>query len=135
MNITLLIKDYKIQIVYDIVIVTVNILVATNRDAKPFWDVLESKAILEWDKVIIDISACTFIDSTFMGIIVRVFKRITGNNGKLTLVYPKTKALLYLHTIGITKFVDCYNTLRPAINSFDSEIPTRKISFESTSQL
>ena len=122
--------DYKIQLVNDVAIITVDILVATHRDAKPFWDELESKAILDWDKVIIDISPCTFIDSTFLGVIVKIYKHIASNNGVIRLVYPETKALLHFHSIGITKFIDCYNSLCSAINSFDSEIPTRKISFE-----
>jgi len=38
--------DFNIKIFDDIAIVIVDILVATHRDAKPFWDVLESKSIL-----------------------------------------------------------------------------------------
>lgn len=69
--------DFKINIVDDIAIVTVDLLVATHRDAKPFWEELEKRSILDWDKVIIDLSFCTFIDSTFVGILVKMFKTIT----------------------------------------------------------
>jgi len=123
-------NDYKIKTITDIAIVTVDLLVATQRDAKPFWDELENDLILKWDKVIIDLSYCTLIDSTFIGMIVKIFKTVSRNNGQLKLVFPENNARIYLHTTGIIKVVDCFNTLNEAVKSFDSKIPTRKISFD-----
>lgn len=122
--------DFKINIVDDMAIVTVDLLVATHRDAKPFWDELEQKCILKWEKVIIDISFCTFIDSTFIGILVKTFRTISSENGTMVLVFPERNAMTYFHTIGISKIVDCFNTLDEAMNSFSSKIPTKKIFFE-----
>ena len=122
--------DYKIKIVNDIVIVNVDILVATHRDAKPFWDYLESKSIIDWDKIIIDISYCTLIDSTFIGMIVKIFKIVNSRNGQVKLVFPETMAMNYLHSVGVTKMLDCFNDLTQALRSFDSSFPTRKISFQ-----
>lgn len=122
--------NIKIKIINDIAIIVVDLLVATQRDAKPFWDELESKSILDWEKIIIDISSCTFVDSTFIGIIARIHKRVSDNDGQLKLVFPEKKAMIYLYTLGITRMIDCFNTLRQAVDSFDSEIPIRKISFE-----
>lgn len=119
----------KIKIIDDIVIVTVDLPVATQRDAKQFWNELENKSILEWDNVIIDLSFCTFIDSTFFGIIVKILKTVSGNNGQLKLVFPEKNTRTHFHKTGITKVMDCFNTLNEAVNSFDSKFPTRKISF------
>ena len=91
---------------------------------------LENDSILKWDKVIIDLSYCTLIDSTFVGMIVKIFKTVSSNNGQLKLVFPEQNARMYFHTTGIIKVVDCFNTLDEAVNSFDSKIPTRKISFD-----
>ena len=121
--------EYKIKIVDDIAIVTVDLLVATQRDAKPFWDELESTSILEWDKVIVDLSNCTFMDSTFVGMLVRIYKTINGKKGQMKLVFPEKNLKLYFHTTGITKIMKSFDTLNDAINSFKSTIPTRKISF------
>ena len=122
--------DFKIRIINDIAIVIVDTIVATRRNAKPLWDELDSKSILDWDKVIIDISTCTFIDSTFLGVIVKIHRRINKSNGQLKLVFPEKNAMKYLHTIGIITMIDCFNTIHQAINSFDTDIPLRKISFE-----
>ena len=122
--------NIKIKIIDDIVIVTVDLPVATQRDAKQFWNELENKSILEWDNVIIDLSFCTFIDSTFFGIIVKILKTVSGNNGQLKLVFPEKNTRTHFHKTGITKVMDCFNTLNEAVNSFDSKFPTRKISFD-----
>ena len=122
--------EFKIKIIDDIAIIVVDILVATHRDAKPLWDELESKSILDWDKIIVDLSYCTYVDSTFVGLIVKIYKRISEKNGQLKLVFPETKAMIHFHTIGITRMVECFNTLNQAVKSFDSKIPTRKIVFD-----
>jgi anti-anti-sigma regulatory factor len=121
--------DFKIKIIDDIAIVTVDILVATHRDAKPLWNELKRKSILEWDKIIIDIANCIFIDSTFLGMIVKIHKRVSENCGQVKLVFPEKYALKYLYTMGVVKILDCFNNLNQAVNSFDTEIPTRKIAF------
>lgn len=122
-------EEFKIKIIDDIAIVTVDLVVATQRDAKPIWDELELKGILEWDKVIIDLSLCSFIDSTFIGMLVRIFKAISNKNGQMKLVFPEKSAKLFFHTSGITKIVNCYDTLIDAVNSINPKFPIRKISF------
>ena len=124
------IDDIKIKIIDDIIIVTVDLPVATQRDAKPFWNALENKSILEWDNVIIDLSVCTFVDSTFIGIVVKILRTVSDNNGQLKLVFPEKNTRTHFHRTGITKVMDCFNTLDEAVNSFNSKIPTRKISFD-----
>jgi len=123
-------NDFKIKIIDDIAIVIVDILVATHRDVKPLWLELESKSILDWDKIIIDLSSCTYIDSTFVGLIVKIYKTVYEKNGQLKLVFPETKAMIYFHTIGITRMVPCFNNLDQAVKSFDTKIPTRRIVFD-----
>ena len=121
--------EYKIKIVNDIAIVSVDLLVATQRDAKPLWDEMESKGILDWDKVIIDISQCTFIDSTFVGMLVKIFKALKNQNGQMKLVFHEKNAKLFIHTTGITKIVSCFDTVDEAVESFNSKFPVRKITF------
>lgn len=121
--------DIKIKIIDDIAIVIVDMPVATQRDAKPFWNELENKSILEWDKVIIDLSLCTLTDSTFVGMIVKILKTVSRNNGQMKLIFPEKNARINFQTTGIIKVIECFNTLNEALNSFNSKIPTRKISF------
>lgn len=122
-------EDFKIKIIDDIAIVTVDLLAATQRDAKPLWDKLEVKGVLEWKKVIVDLSECTFIDSTFIGMLVRIFRTLSNNDCQMKLVYPENTARPLFHTTAIIRIVKCFETLNEAINSFDTKFPIRKISF------
>lgn len=122
-------EDFKIKIIDDIAVVTVDLLAATQRDAKPLWDELDSKGILEWKKVIVDLSQCTFIDSTFVGMLVRIFRTMSSNNCQMKLVYPENNARPLFHTTAIIRIVNCFDTLKEAIRSFDTKFPIRKISF------
>ena len=123
-------EDFTITKIEDIIVVKIELLIATLRDAKPFWDELESKGVLEWKKVIIDLSECTFIDSTFIGMIVKVFKEVSARNGKLKLVFPQRESAYALRYLGITKIVECYNSLQEALNDFGSAIPKETLTFE-----
>jgi len=122
-------EDFKIKIVDDIAVITIDLLAATQRDAKPLWDELESKGILEWKKVIVDLSQCTFIDSTFIGMLVRIFRTMVNNGFQMKLVYPENTARPLFHTTAIIRIVNCFETLNEAIRSFDTKFPIRKISF------
>jgi len=122
-------EDFKIKIVDDIAVITIDLLAATQRDAKPLWDELESKGILEWEKVIVDLSQCTFIDSTFIGMLVRIFRTMVNNGCQMKLVYPENTARPLFHTTAIIRIVNCFETLNEAIRSFDKKFPIRKISF------
>ena len=61
--------DFKITTIKKILIVKPDFIVATLRDAKPLWDEFESKLLFKRDKIIIDLSSCNNVDSTFIGMI------------------------------------------------------------------
>ena len=121
--------DFKLTTIEDIAIVTVDLLAATKRDAKPLWDELESNGVIQWQKVIIDLSRCTFVDSTFVGMLIRIYKTMSLNNYQMKLVFPESNARFLFHTTAITRIVSCYDTLNEAVDSFNSKFPIRKISF------
>jgi len=124
------VEDFTITKIEDIIVVKIELLIATLRDAKPFWDELENNLIFNWKKIILDVSSCHSIDSTFIGMIVKVFKEVSARNGKLKLVFPQRESAYALRYLGITKIVECYNSLQEALNDFGSAIPEEKLTFE-----
>jgi anti-anti-sigma factor len=55
-------------------------------DAEEFKKILFKDIQTGWRKIIIDLTECKFIDSTFLGTIVIALKKITELGGKLRLV-------------------------------------------------
>ena len=76
------------ETVGDIAIEKVRLPKATLIEAKVFWERLQTAISQENDKLIVDLSDCTFIDSTFMGVIVQTQRELIKNQGELKLVLP-----------------------------------------------
>lgn len=70
----------------DVLVVYVNITRATMREAEEFKKVLSDHIEVGWKKIVVDLSECEFIDSTFLGSLVVSLKKITALGGDLRLV-------------------------------------------------
>jgi len=126
------VSDFVVNIIDEIVVVKVDILIATHRDAKPLWDEFESKLLFNRKKVVIDLSFCNNVDSTFLGILVKILRKLGDKDGKLALVFPKlVRQELFLVT-GINKIIPCYDTLAEAMRSLGSKRPLHNFNLNST---
>jgi len=115
-------EDSQINQIGNIVVVKVDPVSATLRDAQPFWEEFEKNNLFDHNKIIIDISRCVHIDSTFMGMIVKIFKRVSENNGLLKLVFPQLSSIDSFRISGITKVLDCFDTLEEALAMLRSNL-------------
>ncbi|MCW8814163.1 MAG: STAS domain-containing protein [Chlorobium sp.] len=122
--------DFKINVIDDIAVVKIDILIATHRDAKPLWDELESRLIFKWNKLIIDLSPCNYIDSTFIGMIVKIFRKISEKNGQMVLVLPKLNTIESFNVLGITKIMPSYNSLEEALIGLGSQPKNKNFEFD-----
>lgn len=110
--------DFQIDLINDVAVIKVNILTATHRDAKPLWDEMESKLIFNQKKIVIDLSFCNNVDSTFIGMIVKIFRKVQEKDGKMKMVYPEVKNTEVFIVTGLPKIINFYNTLEEALDSF-----------------
>jgi len=123
-------ENFTLKIVDHIAIIKVELVSATLRDSQALWDMMDIDSIFEKQRIIIDLSGCNFIDSTFIGMIVKIFRRITENNGNLKLVFPQVTDLESFRVIGITKILECFGTLTNAIESYNPDSSVSKIEFD-----
>ena len=123
-------ENFTLKIVDHIAIIKVELVSATLRDSQALWDMMDIDSIFEKQKIIIDLSGCTFIDSTFIGMIVKIFRRINENDGNLKLVFPQITDLESFRVIGITKILECFGTLANAIESYNPDSSVSKIDFD-----
>jgi len=122
--------NFTLKLVDHIAIIKVELVSATLRDSQALWDMMDIDSIFEKQRIIIDLSGCTFIDSTFIGMIVKIFRRITENNGTLKLVFPQITDLDSFRVIGITRILECFGTLSNAIESYNPDSSISKIEFD-----
>ena len=102
----------------DIVIETVEISRATFKEAENFKKQLNHDIDRGYIKIIVDLSKCAFIDSTFLSTIVTALKKVSkiGGNLKLASVHSETQALLEL--TGTVKVFEIYASKDEALKSF-----------------
>ena len=123
-------ENFTVKYVEDIAIIKVDLITATLRDSQALWDTMDLESIFEKKKIVIDLSGCNFVDSTFIGMIVKIFRHVKEYAATLKLVFPQITDLDSFRVIGITKIMDCYNTVPNALESFNPDSSVKKIDFE-----
>ena len=123
-------ENFSINYKKDIVIVKVDLPAATMRDAQSLWEIVASDSVFDKEKIIIDLSACSFIDSTFIGMIVKIFKRVSEKHSVMKLVFPQITDIESFRVTGIAKILECFESLDNAIESFNPDSSVSKIDID-----
>ena len=114
-------EQFQINQIDGIVIIKVDHINATDKEAKTLFETFERYLLFDGSKIFIDLTSCSHIDSTFIGMIVKIFKRISENNGQLKLVFPQLSTVDSFRIIGITKILKCYDSADEALAAFQTE--------------
>ena len=108
--------------VNDVVVLAVNLTRAILNEAIPFRKLVEEEINTGHTKLVIDLSECDYIDSTFFGVIVHISKKLIDLGYKLKVVKPAIVGeYIFIHT-NTHKLFDKYNTREDAIKSFKEDI-------------
>jgi len=120
-------QEYK----SDILINRVNLLRATVNEADELRNLLDEQIVLGSAKMVVDLSQCTHLDSTFIGVLVVTLKKLLAKGGELKIVEPLDPAKELYYLTGISKVFNNFETADDAIKSFGSLIkPTETKSDE-----
>jgi len=123
-------ENFSLKLVELVAVVKVELVSATLRDSQALWDLMDMESIFEKKKIIIDLSGCTFVDSTFIGMIVKIYRQITEQGGILKLAFPQVTELESFRVMGITKIIECFPTVFAAVESFNPNSSVAKIRIE-----
>jgi len=113
--------SFQLEIVDGVAVVKVDNAAATMRDAQALLSTFENESIFEWNRTVIDLSKCSFVDSTFIGMIVKIFRLVNDKKRKLKLVFPQVSDIKSFQLVGISKVIDCYGSIQDAVDSFNSD--------------
>jgi anti-anti-sigma factor len=116
------VEDFEKKICADVIVEVINLTRATRKEAGKLKKILDEDILLKYRRIVVDISKCEFMDSTFLGALVVAHKKITQMGGEIKLVEPLDAMLVLLEKVGTLKIFDSYNTQREAIESFSFSI-------------
>ena len=112
-------KDFEQKVQNGVVIEVVNLTRPTFNDAQRFKNILiEDIVEKKFRKVIIDISQCDFIDSTFLGSMIVAKKKMNEVDGELKVVEPSNSFDALLERTPILDIMEPHKSLEKAILSF-----------------
>jgi len=111
--------NFKSEKYEDVVVVHVYLNRATLAKALEFKEYINNEIKEGFNKIIIDLSFCEYIDSTFLGSIVSSLKKVASLNGDLRLVYNKEMPSLVFVITRMDKVFKVFSTVDEALTSFN----------------
>ena len=115
-------EDITQEIRGDIVTNRVNLLRATVKETGELRNILDEQITIGHSKIVVDLSQCTHLDTTFIGALVVTHKKLLAKGGELKIVNPLDPAKELFHLTGISKVFDTFETSNDAVMSFGNRI-------------
>lgn len=111
--------DYIQEVYDDVLVQVVDLTRATLKEADEFKYTLSKSIEKGYRKIVVDLSDCEFIDSTFLGALVVSLKKVTALGGDLRLVgfHPAVHSMMELTRMH--RVFETYPTKEDAIKSFN----------------
>lgn len=106
------------EVIDDVLIEIINMDRATIREAEDLKEKIIPKLNAGFNKVIVDLSAVEFLDSTFLGVIVGTLKKVVKQGGDLKLVGFKPPVRSMFELTRLFRVFETYPELQDAIRSF-----------------
>ena len=111
-------EDFGKTVIAGVTVETVNLTRATFEHAGIFKSIINDDISNGIRKMVIDLSNCDFMDSTFIGVLVVTLKNIKKLNGKLRIVKPFSIAHSILESTNTLRIFDIYDSLEEATSGF-----------------
>lgn len=112
-------EDFERLLVNDLAIEIVNLSRATYKEAGQLKKNLDELIKSNQKKIIVDISQCEFIDSTFLGALVLALKSSAKIGGDVRLVKPHEIVKTLMDKAGTLNVFNLYDSVDEAIKSFE----------------
>lgn len=111
--------EFKLEKYEDVAVVHVFLNRATLTKAVKFKEFVTEIINSGTNKLIIDLGICEYLDSTFLGAMVALLKKVNSMNGDLRLVYNKDMPSLVFVITRMDKVFKIFNQLDEALSSFN----------------
>lgn len=113
--------DFLKEDVGEIVVHTINLQRVTYKDAESFKKIIMDDIIEGKRKIIIDLFICEYMDSTFIGTLIELTKRMMQFGGEIKLVVFTADVQILLEKTRMVQIFDTYRAREDAILSFQKK--------------
>lgn len=102
----------------DVIVISVKLKRATLVEAEEFKQALIDDIQRGFKKIVVDLSNCEFIDSTFLGSLVVSLKKLTGLGGDLRLVGFQPAVHSMFELTRMYRVFESFKSTEEAVESF-----------------
>lgn len=103
------------------IVINVNLVRATLNEATEFREYL-NEAILGTDiDIIVNLSDCQHLDSTFLGVLVSGYKKLKKKQRNLVIIEPTDKSRVFLTLNSIGKIFPLYESVNSALEDIENK--------------
>ena len=103
------------------IVINVNLVRATLNEAAEFREYL-NEAILGTDiDIIVNLSDCQHLDSTFLGVLVSGYKKLKSKNRSLVIIEPTDQSRVFLTLNSIGKIFPLYDSVSSALEDIENK--------------
>ena len=126
-------RDFEKNINVEILVIEVDLFRASIKDSAKFRVILDKELENGFKNIIVDLSKCTFIDSSFIGALVVTLKKLVKLRGDLKLVITSKIIQNAVHLSRTVELFNTYYSVEEALNDnnsseIDVDVKTEKIS-------
>jgi|GEM_PF-986468 len=111
-------KDYSSEKIGDILYVKVKIKKAILTHSKSFLKHMNNVIESGVKKIIVDLTYCEIIDSTFLGVLVKALKSAAVKNGEIVLIYDQSQSSTLFMITYMDKVFKIFNNEEEALEYF-----------------
>ena len=102
-------------------VIVVNCTRSTFLEANEFRDLIKDELFAGHNKLVIDLTKCEYIDSTFFGAIMMTLELMKGKGYKLKIVKPAISGESIFATTHTLSLFEIFKTREEAIKSFKKD--------------
>ena len=112
-------EDFEKKISGEVLVEVINLTRATRSEALEFKQILNDDIEKRFKKIVVDLSTCEFMDSTFLGTLVWAQKNVTNIGGEIRLVKPISVFQTLMEKAGTLKIFDMHKSVEEAVIAFN----------------
>ncbi|HVO73527.1 MAG TPA: STAS domain-containing protein [Ignavibacteriaceae bacterium] len=108
--------DFTLSVQEDIYVIRLNFTRATLKEAAKFKEIVNMAFIQKYRKFIIDLDDVSFIDSTFLGVLVWAQKKLSTQEGEMTLIGIDKDIYTIIGAMNLIKLFKISDNMESAVN-------------------
>ena len=103
------------------IVINVNLIRATLNEAAEFREYLNEAIMGTEVDIIVNLSDCLHLDSTFLGVLVSGYKKLRNKNRNMVIIEPTDQSRVFLTLNSIGKIFPLYDSVNSALEDIENK--------------